>query len=138
LTLVAAFWKALATARRWEDANAWRFHWHRFSDYGQSSQAEGYVICTAFGRVGETIMPDELPFEPIKLNSPPGASPPFPSEIRSIQDAKDFVNTYVDVPKRDTLRWRLTIAALNGDPGSYTNVQLVLRNALDEEGWLGD
>jgi hypothetical protein len=95
LTLVAAFWKALATARRWEDANAWRFHWHRFSDYGHSSQAEGYVICTAFGRVGETIMPDELPFEPIKLNSPPGASPPFPSEIRSIQDAKDFVNTYV-------------------------------------------
>jgi hypothetical protein len=48
------------------------------------------------------------------------------------------VNTYVDVPKRDTLRWRLTIAALNGDPGSYTNVQLVLRNALDEEGWLAD
>jgi hypothetical protein len=34
--------------------------------------------------------------------------------------------------------WRLTIAALNGDPGSYTNVQLVLRNALDEEGWLAD
>jgi hypothetical protein len=82
-------------------------------------------------------MPVELPFEPIKPNSPPGASPPFPSEVRSIQDAKDFVNTYVDVPKRDTLRWRLTIAAL-GDPGSYTNVQLVLRNALDEEGWLAD
>jgi hypothetical protein len=83
-------------------------------------------------------MPDELRFELIKLNSPPGASPPFPSEIRSIQDAKDFVNAYVDVPKRDTLRWRLAIAALNGDPGSYTNVQLVLRNALDEEGWLAD
>jgi hypothetical protein len=83
-------------------------------------------------------MPDELPFAPIKLKSPPDASPPFPSEIRSIQDAKDFVNTYVDVPKRNTLRWRLTIAALNGDPGSYTNVQLVLRNALDEEGWLAD
>jgi hypothetical protein len=27
------FWKALATARRWEDANAWRFHWHRFIDH---------------------------------------------------------------------------------------------------------
>ena len=40
-------------------------------------------------------MPDELPFEPIKLNSPPGASPPFPSEIRSIQEAKNFVNTLV-------------------------------------------
>jgi hypothetical protein len=26
------FWKALATARKWEDANAWRFHWHRFID----------------------------------------------------------------------------------------------------------
>jgi hypothetical protein len=83
-------------------------------------------------------MPDESPFEPIKLKSPPGASPPFPSEIRSIQAAQDFVNTHVDVPKRDTLRWRLAIAALNGDPGSYTNVQLVLRNALDEEGWLAD
>jgi hypothetical protein len=47
-------------------------------------------------------MPDELPFEPIMLKSPPGASTPFPSEIRSIQAAKDFVNTYVDVPKRDT------------------------------------
>jgi hypothetical protein len=21
------FWKALSTARKWEDANAWRFHW---------------------------------------------------------------------------------------------------------------
>jgi hypothetical protein len=83
-------------------------------------------------------MPDELPFEPIMLKSPPGASTPFPSEIRSIQAAKDFVIAHVDVPKRDTLRWRLTIAALNGDPGSYTNVQLVLRNALDEEGWLAD
>jgi hypothetical protein len=38
-------------------------------------------------------MPVELPFEPIKPNSPPGASPPFPSEVRSIQDAKDFVNS---------------------------------------------
>ena len=83
-------------------------------------------------------MPDEMPFEPIKLNSPPGASPPFPSEIRSIQAAKDFVIAHVDVPKRDALRWRLAIAALNGGPGSYTNVQLVLRNALDEEGWLAD
>ena len=27
------FWKALATARRWEDVNAWRFHWHRFIDH---------------------------------------------------------------------------------------------------------
>jgi hypothetical protein len=26
------FWKALATARKWEDVNAWRFHWHRFID----------------------------------------------------------------------------------------------------------
>ena len=83
-------------------------------------------------------MPDEMPFESIKLNSPPGASPPFPSEIRSIQAAKDFVITHIDVPKRDTLRWRLAIAALNGGPESYTNVQLVLRNALDEEGWLAD
>ena len=27
------FWKALATARKWEDINAWRFHWHRFIDH---------------------------------------------------------------------------------------------------------
>jgi hypothetical protein len=27
------FWKALAKARQWEDANAWRFHWHRFIDH---------------------------------------------------------------------------------------------------------
>ncbi len=27
------FWKALATARKWEDVNAWRFHWHRFIDH---------------------------------------------------------------------------------------------------------
>jgi hypothetical protein len=26
------FWKALATARRWEE-NAWRFHWHRLIDH---------------------------------------------------------------------------------------------------------
>jgi hypothetical protein len=63
-------------------------------------------------------MPDELPFEPIKLKSPPGASPPFPSEIRSIQAAKDFVIAHVDVPKRDALRWRLAIAALNGVQGA--------------------
>jgi hypothetical protein len=24
------FWRALATARKWQDVNAWRFHWHRF------------------------------------------------------------------------------------------------------------
>jgi hypothetical protein len=27
------FWKALSTARKWEDPNAWRFHWHRFIDH---------------------------------------------------------------------------------------------------------
>jgi hypothetical protein len=27
------FWKALATARKWQDVNAWRFHWHRFIDH---------------------------------------------------------------------------------------------------------
>jgi hypothetical protein len=27
------FWKALSTARKWEDTNAWRFHWHRFIDH---------------------------------------------------------------------------------------------------------
>ena len=27
------FWKALSTARKWEDVNAWRFHWHRFIDH---------------------------------------------------------------------------------------------------------
>src|SRR6266403_2707838 len=27
------FWKALARGRKWEDVNAWRFHWHRFIDH---------------------------------------------------------------------------------------------------------
>jgi hypothetical protein len=27
------FWMALARARKWEDINAWRFHWHRFIDH---------------------------------------------------------------------------------------------------------
>lgn len=27
------FWKALGAARKWEDVNAWRFHWHRFIDH---------------------------------------------------------------------------------------------------------
>jgi hypothetical protein len=27
------FWKALSAARKWEDTNAWRFHWHRFIDH---------------------------------------------------------------------------------------------------------
>jgi hypothetical protein len=43
-------------------------------------------------------MPDELPFEPIKLKSLPGVSPPFPSEIHSIQAAKDFVDAHIDAP----------------------------------------
>jgi hypothetical protein len=84
------------------------------------------------------IIPDELPFEPIKLKSPPGVSPPFPSEIRSIQAAKDFVDAHIDAPKRNTLRWHLAIGALNGGEGSYANAQLVMRNALAEEGWLDD
>jgi hypothetical protein len=33
-------------------------------------------------------MPNELPFEPIKIKSPPGVSPPFPSEIRSIEGSR--------------------------------------------------
>jgi hypothetical protein len=27
------FWKALSTARKLEDTNAWRFHWHRLIDH---------------------------------------------------------------------------------------------------------
>ncbi len=27
------FWKALGKARGWQDAGAWRFHWHRFIDH---------------------------------------------------------------------------------------------------------
>jgi hypothetical protein len=84
------------------------------------------------------VMPDEPRFKLIKLKSPRGASPPFPPEIRSIQAAKNFVSAYIHAPKRSTLRWRLAIGALNGGEGSYLNAQLVLRNALDEEGWLDD
>jgi hypothetical protein len=81
-------------------------------------------------------MPEQPPFEPIKLKSSPGVSPPFPSEIDSIQAAKDFVNAHIDASKRNTLRWRLAIQALDGGEGSYANAQLVMLNALDEEGWL--
>jgi hypothetical protein len=77
-----------------------------------------------------------LAFQPIKLKSPPGISPSFPSEISSLEAAKDFVNAHLDASKRDVLRWHLVIGALNGGEGSFTNVQLVLRNALDEEGGL--
>ena len=35
-----------------------------------------------------------LPFKPIKLKTPRGASRPFPREIRSISAAKDFVKLY--------------------------------------------
>ena len=83
-------------------------------------------------------MLDKLAFQPIKLRSPPGISPPFPSEISSLEAAKDFVNEHLEASKRDVLRWHLVIGALNGGEGSFTNVQLVLRNALDEEGWLAD
>jgi len=27
------FWKAFGKARDWQDADAWRWHWHRFIDY---------------------------------------------------------------------------------------------------------
>ena len=80
----------------------------------------------------------ERAFEPIKLKSLPGVSPPFPSEICSIQTAKDFVDAHIDAPKRNTLHWHLAIGALNGGEGSYANAQLVMRNALAEEGWLDD
>ena len=81
-------------------------------------------------------MSGDLRFEPIKLKSPPSVSPPFPPEIDSIQAAKDFVSAHVDASKRDTLRWHLAIGALDGGEGSYANAQLVMLNALDEEGWL--
>ena len=81
-------------------------------------------------------MSKDLPFEPIKLRSPPGVLPPFPSEIGSVEAAKDFVNKHVDASKRNTLRWYLAIGALEGGEGSYANVKLVMLNALEEEGWL--
>ena len=51
------FWKALATARRWEDVNAWRFHWHRFIDHladgGDVESLRGFmkVECASRSRV---------------------------------------------------------------------------------------
>jgi hypothetical protein len=39
------FWKALATARKWQDVNAWRFHWHRFIDH----LADGGDVESFFG-----------------------------------------------------------------------------------------
>jgi hypothetical protein len=40
-------------------------------------------------------MLDKLAFQPIKLKSPPGISPSFPSEISSLEAAKDFVNAHL-------------------------------------------
>ena len=38
------FWKALAIARKWEDTNAWRFHWHRFIDHlADGKDAESFL-----------------------------------------------------------------------------------------------
>jgi hypothetical protein len=78
----------------------------------------------------------QLPFERIKLKSPPGLSPPLPREIDSIEAAREFVNTHLDAAMRNTLRWHLAIGALDGGEGCYANAQLVMLNALDEEGWL--
>ena len=78
----------------------------------------------------------QLPFQPIKLKSPPGTSPPVPSRIDSIEAARNFVDRHLDAERRNTLRWHLAIGALDGGEGSHTNVQLVMLNALDEEGWL--
>ena len=37
------FWQALATARKWDDPNAWRFHWHRFIDHlAEGKDAESF------------------------------------------------------------------------------------------------
>jgi len=46
------------------------------------------------------------------------------------------VDRHLDAERRNTLRWHLAIGALDGGEGSHTNVQLVMLNALDEEGWL--
>lgn len=83
-------------------------------------------------------MPNELPFALINLKSPSGISPPFPSRITSMQAAREFVDTYVDAPRRNTLRWHLAITALNAGEGSCANAELVMRNALYEEGWIDD
>jgi hypothetical protein len=38
------FWKALATARKWKDVNASRFHWHRFIDHlADGKDAESFL-----------------------------------------------------------------------------------------------
>ena len=51
------FWIALATARKWEDANAWRFHWHRFIDHlaaGKTPEAffESLPCSETVGKLG--------------------------------------------------------------------------------------
>jgi hypothetical protein len=81
-----------------------------------------------------------LPFKPIKLKTPRGASRPFPREIRSISAAKDFVKSYVetDPEKRAQLHWTLAISALDAvaTGGSYAHARRAMHEALATEGWL--
>ena len=82
-----------------------------------------------------------LPFKPIKLKTPRGASRPFPREIRSISAAKDFVKLYVesDPEKRVQNHWMLAISALDEvvhGGGTYAHARRAMHHALDVEGWL--
>jgi hypothetical protein len=84
-----------------------------------------------------------LPFKPIKVKTPRGASHPFPREIRSISAAKDFVKMHVesDPAKRTQQHWALAISALEAAThasGSYAHARSAMHHALDVEGWLAD
>ena len=47
------FWKALAKARKWEDANAWRFHWHQaVQSLSDISGLRNCVLCSGRARFG--------------------------------------------------------------------------------------
>jgi hypothetical protein len=84
-----------------------------------------------------------LPFKPIKLKAPCGASQQFPREIRSISAARDFVKLHVesDPAKRSQRHWILAISALEAvihGEGGYAHARSTMHHALDIEGWLAE
>ncbi len=87
-------------------------------------------------------MASERLFEPpIRLKTPPGVSPPFPSRISSVKAAIEFVNSHVEPARRSEFYWKVAIIALDAvanGRGSFVHARAAMHNALTTEGWLAD
>jgi len=79
-----------------------------------------------------------LPFRPIKLRTPSGASRQFPPEIRSVSAAMAFIDAHVAPAKQNEMHWRLARDALLNavaTGGSYAHARQAMHHALATEGW---